>query len=92
MFYSNKLSRRIDKHYSAVLAIQAPEILEFQKTIEGLAKMMRRRHILDDEDWELNWSGLSYLQVETAEIFRENPDLCGSLAITLPAQRHLEKL
>lgn len=92
MFCSNKLSPRIDKHYSAFLAIQAPEILEFQKTIEGLAKMMRRRQILYDEDWELTWSGLSNLQVETAEMFRENPDLCELLAINFPTQQFLEKL
>ena len=91
-FCSNKLSRRIDKHYAAFLAIQTPEILEFQKTIEGLAKMMRRRDILDDGEWELVWRGLSNLQVETAKIFRENSDLCKSLATNFPAQRYLEKV
>lgn len=53
---------------------------------------MKSRDILEDEDWELAWDGLSNLQVETAKMFGENPDLFESLAETFPAQRYLEKV
>lgn len=91
-FSSNKLNRRLRKHYSAFLGIESPEILEFQKTIEGLATLMESRDILEDEDWELAWDGLSNLQVETLKMSRENPDLFESMAKTFPAQRYLEKV
>lgn len=91
-FCSNKLNRRIKKHYPAFLAMECPEIIEFQKTIEGLATLMESRDILEDEDWELAWDGLGNLQVETAKMFRENPDLFESMAKTFPAQRYLEKV
>ncbi|MCJ1348405.1 hypothetical protein MMC31_006637 [Peltigera leucophlebia] len=51
------------------LAMESPEILEFQKTIEGLATLMESRNILEDEDWELAWDGLSNLQVEPRKCF-----------------------
>lgn len=91
-FCSNKLNRRIDKHYSAFLAIESPEISDFQKTIECLATLMKCRDILDDEDWELAWDGLSNLQVETTKMFREKPDLYESFETTFPAKRYLEKV
>lgn len=72
--------------------MESPEILEFQKTIEALAGLMERRDTLEDEDWELACDGLSNLQVETAKMFRENPDLFESMAKTFPAQRYLEKV
>lgn len=91
-FCSSKLNRRIEKHYSAFLAIESPEISDFQKTIECLATLMKCRDILDDEDWELAWDGLSNLQVETTKMFREKPDLYESFETNFPAKRYLEKV
>lgn len=72
--------------------MESPDISEFQKTIECLATLMKSRDILEDEDWELAWDGLSNLYVETTKIFRENPELYESLETSFPAKRYLKKI
>lgn len=91
-FCSNKLNRRINKHYSSFLAIDSPELSLFQEVIEGLAELMRERDTLLDKDWDLVWDGLSNLQVETTKVLRDNPDLFELTTKTFPAKRYLEKM
>lgn len=91
-FCCNKLNRRINKHYTSLLAVESTELSLIQQTVTNLAKLMKDRDILSDRCWDLVWDGLSNLQVETTKLFRDNLDLSELMAKTFPAQRYLEKV
>lgn len=87
-FCCNKLNRRINKHYTSLLAIESTELSLIQQTVKGLATLMKDRDILSDRCWDLVWDGLSHLQVETTRLFRDNVDLSNLMAKTFPATRY----
>lgn len=91
-FCCHKLNRRINKHYTSLLAVESTELSLIQQTITGLAKLMKDRDTLSDRRWDLAWEGLSNLQVETTRFFHDNLDLSELMANPFPAQRYLEKV
>ena len=91
-FCCHKLNRRINKHYTSLLAVESTELSLIQQTITDLAELMKDRDTPSDSHWDLVWEGLSNLQVETTRFFRDNIDLSELMAETFPAQRYLEKV